>query len=232
MTIDELRSEYKSVRSSDKFIDRKNFANKLMSSNDIEFVEYHYDLIKDRDNKRVYYLLRHEFAKRDADAQQFLLAQLQTEEDPVARADILHLLGRMRNPAALPLAREALTAEDADLRHRGCYILGWMGKSADIDLLGQRLTQDPDAFVRGTAATAHRQVWYRSSRTKDRLLRNLKLALESEEEEEVILSIIITAQTIMKKRFGIKEDMEEDELVGDAVAAKEKCMRALDKLKL
>jgi HEAT repeat protein len=84
-----------------------------------------------------------------------LAEETEVETDRAMQADILHLLGQMKHPAALGLARKALLNADADLRRRACHVLGWMGQRQDIAPLGEVLRNDADASVRRTAATSH-----------------------------------------------------------------------------
>lgn len=232
MDLKTLQSRYIETKGSDDFEKHAEFINLLLSSNEPEVIAFHYNLLRDRENRDLYLRLRAAFVKRGEAGERFLIARIQEEEDPALCADILTILGVMKSGAALPLARKALIREDPDLRHRGCYVLGWMGEMEDIDLLGDRLLHDPSPLVRKTAATAHSQFYERLPKAKNRLLKNLKQALETEQDQEVIGWIVATVQYILGKRFGLKEDIAENRLIGDIEKAKEKCLRVLNKLGL
>ena len=232
MDLATLQAEYAIAKASDRFPLHKRFTKELVSSNDPDVIRYHYGLLSDRENVRLYQLIRAAFIERGKPGEEFLVKRAHEEKDPGLRADILHLLGRMRNPLGLELARDAISSNDPEMRHRGCYVLGWMGTETDIDLLQARLSEDLDPYVRGTAATALRQVWFRLPATKPRLLKALRQALELEENDEVVTLIVVSAQTITEKRFGLRENIEERTITGDVNAAKKKCLLALARLRL
>jgi HEAT repeat protein len=212
MTLDELRSRYEAVKDSDDVAPIMAFTKDLLAETGPEALRFHYDLLRQRDNRKLYQHLRAAFLKRGAPAEQFLLSRLDEEADPKMRADVLQLLGHFRNPIALERAREAVASDDPDYRYRGTFILGWMGGVQDIPLLNERLLTDTDDLVRSTAAPAQ--------------------GLQTETEEPVIQAIVLALQTILKKRFGLRENVEEREVAGDVRAAREKALRALDRLDL
>jgi HEAT repeat protein len=175
-------------------------------------------------------MLRAAFIKRGPQIGSFLLEKAEHEQDETMRADLVHLLGRIEHPAAVPMAREALKSPDPNTRHVGCYVLGWLGEREDLDLLNERLLKDEDAFVRRTAATAHYQFYEHAKRLKNAVLKSLHEGLVAETDDAVAGWIVLAVQYVLGKRFGIKWDSEEDALEGDIPAAREKCLRALDKL--
>jgi len=230
MDLASLQKEYAIAKASDRFPVHKRFTKELISSNDADVIRYHYALLSDRENARLYQLVRAAFIERGEPGEAFLVRRAAEETDQALRADILHLLGRLRNPLGLKLARDAINSDDREMRHRACYVLGWMGDDEDIDLLRDRLLKDLDPYVRGTAATALRQVWFRLPAAKPRLLKALREALEGEENSEALKLIILSVQTIMEKRFGLRENIEERTITGDVDAAKKKCSQALARL--
>ena len=232
MNLETLTSEYTKIKESVQFKAHSTFIKALLASTDPEAIAYHYTLLRERDNNDLYLRLRAAFTKRGESGEHYLLQRMEDETSPEMKADMLTMLGVMRSSAVLPLAREATSSDSADLRYRGCYVLGWMGKAEDIKRLGDRMLHDPDSMVRITAASAHSQFFEKSPRSKNKLLLNLQLALEQEEDEEVSGWIVVAVQYILKKRFGMKEDIEEAELKGNLDEAKEKCQRALKRLKL
>lgn len=225
-----MDSKYNESLATDDFEVHNSFINLLLASSDDASIAYHYDKLRYHENRDLYLRLRAAFIKRGEVGVQYLIQRVADETNPVMRADLLHMLGRLRDPMGLLLARKSLSSSDSDTRHRACYVLGWMGDSDDVSLLAVPLLNDADPYVRRTAATAHSQVFDRLPETKDRLIENLKRAFEAERDDSVIGWIIVTIQYILKKRFGLREDIEEAVLVGDLESAKGKCRQALDRL--
>ncbi len=144
------------------------------------------------------------------------------------RGDALQILGTMRSKTARAFAKEVVAAEAETLRYRAVIVLGWVGTVRDMTTeLRDRLLHDPSAFVRGNAATAFRQVWYRIPRAKDAAIEILGEALRGEEDNEVICSIVVTLQDIMKRRFGVRESRDEPGFVGEPNAAKNRALRSI-----
>ncbi len=226
----ELDSKYAESLATDDFAVHHSFIKLLLSANDESSIAYHYEKLRAHENRDLYLRLRAAFVKRGEAGARYLVERIADETDPAMRADLLHLLGRLRDPAGLLLARKSLSSADSDVRHRACYVLGWMGEPNDVSLLAVPLLRDADPYVRRTAATAHSQFHERLPETKDQLIDNLKKALATETDDSVIGWIIVTIQYILKKRFGLREDIEEAELVGDLESAKRKCRLALERL--
>lgn len=51
--------------------------------------------------------------------------------------------------------------------------------------------------------------------------------MEAEEDEDPVGSIVVTLQTIMKRRFGLREVDDEPDIVGDVGAAKARALRSV-----
>lgn len=225
-----LRSLYDAALATDDFDAHMDLVDLLLANEDQETVALHYELLRDRSNRDLYLALRSAFAKRDKRASEFLAGRVPLETDREMRLDLLHLLGRMRHPDAPALARALVDDPDAEARKRALYVLGWMSEANDIDtLIRTRLLEDNEAEVRRTAATSISQITDRIARAKPRAIRLLYEALQLELDREVTKWIVVTAQHVTGKRFGLKEDVEEGEVSGDLDAAREKCLAALGK---
>jgi len=228
MEITTLENEYNIAKKTTSFAQHQKFIKLLLSSNEHEIVNHHFSLIKNRDNWNLYLRVRAAFKKRGSIAEKFLIDRIKNETDPNLQADALHLLGELNSKEAIPISRDFIKRRDPEHREKACYVLGWLGTEDDIDILGDRLLNDPDADIRATAATALDQVRLRLPKTKRQLLINLRQALEKETDEEVTAWIIITIQYIMEKKFGLKENIEEAEWTGDVDRAKKRALRALE----
>jgi HEAT repeat protein len=230
MNLSALEQQYLAASKTDDFDAHNALVKTLLASSDPEVVEFHYRCLRDRSNRQLYLMLRAAFVERGPAIGSFLLEKAERETDEMLRADLVHLLGRIDHPAAVPMAREALQSSDPNTRHVGCYVLGWHGERSDLALLNERMLKDEDAFVRRTAATAHHQFYEHDKNAKSAVLESLYAGLAAEKDDAVAGWIVLAVQYVLRKRFGIKWNSEEDELEGDIPAAREKCLRALAKL--
>jgi HEAT repeat protein len=230
MITDELGKQYRAAMDTTSFAAHQKFIKLLLSSSEPDVIHYHCELLKNRENPKLYLRLRAAFKKRGPAGAKYLTERMRTEKNPQLVGDILHLLGGMGEEASLPLARQLITSSDADLRDKATYVLGWVGKESDTELLGNRLLNDPDPKVRADAATAHDQMRMRLPQIKDQLLGTLKRAVELERDEQVLAWIIITLQNFLGKKFGLKEDIEEGTYSGNVHQAREKARAALSTL--
>jgi HEAT repeats len=232
MRPEELKIDYESVKELSDPIALLAFVRKVMSSEEPAVLELHYRWLHNKRNERLYLFLRGAFVKRGKIGEKFLVERAREESDPAMQADILTILGGMHSPAALPMARRAVDSNDKDMRYRGCYVLGWLGEEVDISRLRERLLKDEDPKVRSCAAATHYQFYIRAPEFKLSLLKNLRDGLITERDDIVAKWIVSEVQDILGKSFGLKEDFDESEVLGDLQPAREKCMRALAKLDL
>lgn len=232
MNLDALKVAYQQANQPGRvYLDHMVFIDQLLASSDREAIKYHYDLLTDRSNRDLYIRLRAAFVKRLPGAEGFLLEALDTEKDPAMRADILHLLGTARCPSARDLAVKLATDIDERVRDTAAFVLGWVGTPDDLrEILIDRLLHDPSPLVRGDAATALRQVYFRLPKVKDDAVKALKQGLVQESNEEAQASIIATLQTLLKKRFGLTEPAHERGIKGDVPGAREKALKHLAKV--
>lgn len=231
MTIPELQRLYEKAKTSDDIDDHGALTEALLESLPREAIPYHYELLRDRPNRDLYQWLRAKFSEWEAPGEAFLLQQIKREQDPLMVADCLQILGNMNSHHARDLAREYARSEVAEIRHVAGFVLGWVGTAEDVKTVMRDLTtNDPAALVRAHTATALRQVWYRKPAVKPSALRILAEALPKEEDTYAIQCMIITAQSIMKKRFGLRENVDEATIEGNVASAKKKALAALEKL--
>lgn len=230
MSIDELRDHYKRIwRENTSYQETRAFIGELLECHDREHLEFHFELLRSQEHFYLYCSIRAAFKKHGAAIEPFLIEKFETETDPFLRADALQLLGHVRSKSVRGLAKVAVTAEEETLRYRGVIVLGWVGTVGDMrTVLRERLLHDPSAFVRGNAATAFRQVWYRSSRTKESAIAILGEALALEVDEDATAGIVVSLQTIMKRRFGLREPDDGPGYVGDVSRAKERALECLE----
>lgn len=233
-----LQKEYEFAKEGEHLSDGErverniNFVEILLSDNSSETINFHYNLLKKREYKNLYHYIRAAFKKRP-EAEGFLLKKLPTETDPLTLGDILHLLGGIRSSHAAPLARQFVNNQNDFQREVALYVLGWVGTESDIEILNEHLLSENSPRLRITAASAHRQMYWRLSELKNKLLISLKQGFEKENDDEVIAWIIIMVESIALKRLGLREDKQDPYIIhGDVQKAKVKTAKFLTELKL
>jgi len=238
MKIDEIIEAYKYAEEGKNLPEeervKRNFSlmKKLLSDNDPEIVDFHYSLLSKREYEELYYDVRAAFLERPG-VEDYLLKKLGTESDPITLADILHLLGIIESSHAAPLARKFANSDHDYQREIALYVLGWVGNESDITILNNHLLNEESPHLRITAASAHRQLYYRWPELKNELLLSLKKGFEREKDDEVIAWIIIMIESIALKRLGLREDKEDPDLIhGDIQKAKIKTSKFLDELSI
>lgn len=237
MNYTEMKNEFdrlKNLSTSESFDETMNFIERLNSNNDNKTLEFHYSLLKDKENPDLYYRIRAGLKKRGKRNRNiigiFLLRKIKEETNDELRADALQILGGLKIEESLPYAREFIKSENRDFRYRGIIVLGWLGTKKDTLLLADRLFNDPDSQLRGYAATALRQLWSRLPETKEEIVQLLHKALATEQDRVALQFIIVVLQDLLKKKFGLRENIEEAEITGDVRKAKEKALSVLKKL--
>lgn len=206
-------------------IDAKNEAEKirakfelekqLLSSNLKEVLDFQYECLGDTSDKVIYQTCRAVFAKRK-DIEDFLLTKLSSENEKHKKADVIHILGRIRSKRALDIAKENLGDDDLYLREVCLYVIGWTGGVAEVSLLAVHLGNESANKLRITSGSALRQIAWRIPEAKNDILKALKVAFYSEKDREVISRIIELTSTIAVKNLGIREDKNDPNiLLGD-----------------
>ncbi|WP_295811433.1 HEAT repeat domain-containing protein [uncultured Apibacter sp.] len=203
-------------------------SNLLISSNDKEMLEFHYSLLKIKDDAVLYYEIRTTFEERPKEIiEPFLLDKLKTEQDISLKGDIIQLLGGIGSFEILPYVKSNIKSEIRDIRYRCIIVLGWIGTKEDLPILNERLINESDDELRGYAATAMRSLWSDNKLSKEDILPYLYSALVNENSEETLSSIIITIQDLLKRKFGLQERIDEGIITGDVFKAKEKVIQKL-----
>ena len=194
------------------------------------FLNFHLDILKDREDQAVYNTVRSFFNKRNdkTKTEDFLYERYKSGiEDIILKADVIHILGHLRSKYAKVVALENINVDKGDLRYRSIIVLGWVGTKAELSQLHEPLLNDKDSNLRGFAATAMRQIWFNYPKTKDEILSCIKDAIVSEKSEEALQGMILTVQELTKKKLGLKESKYGD-VSGDINTAKNKTIEVLD----
>ncbi len=231
MGLDHLKALYENLKKAETPFE---FKEELLSSDETNYLELHYKAIQDKAlSEKLRSTIKSFFFsealnKRDKTVVgEFLYQKYKSlsVEEPL-KADIIQLLGHLRNRYAREAALENITIRKGDLRYRSIIVLGWVGSQKDLGVLNDRLLNDPDGQLRGYAATAMRQIWFNHAKTKDEILGYLKIAIDKEEDDRALEGIIITAQELLKKKLGLKESKYGD-VSGDYQSSKIKTQAAL-----
>jgi hypothetical protein len=238
LKINELKKAYEFAKEGEYLSDgervgrKMDFIKMLMSDNSSEIINFHYDILKEREYKGLYYSIRARFDERPQ-AEAFLINKLSDEKDPEMLADILQILGGLKSSYAGPMAREFVNHSNEHHREVALFVLGWIGNESDIAILNEHLLNEVTPHLRSTAASAHRQIHFRLPELKDKLLASLKQGFEKETDDEVIPWIIVMIESIALKRLGLREDKEDPYIIhGDLEKAKLKTAKFLAELDL
>lgn len=227
MELELLETEFVKAERSDSFTVHSDFTAMLISSEDPEVISFHFNLFKRCKNKEFYQLLASYFGRRGVSGETFLLDVINAEDDPNLLALAIQILGTMKTDKALSISRSFLKHKEAKVRERACIVLGWVGVSDDIKLLADLQLEEKDINTRKWAASQQMQIWFRDNSVKNEIIENLAKAIELEVDEDVLGTIIVTAQEILKRKFGIREDRETRKYIGDLQIAKQKATTAL-----
>jgi hypothetical protein len=238
MNIREIQKKYEFAKEGEDLpeeeqIERSmDFVEILMSYNSPEIINFHYELLRNRDYKSLYYDIRAAFDERPG-AEAFLINKLSNEKDPEMLADILQILGGLKSSYAGPMAREFVNHNNERHREVALFVLGWAGNESDIAILNEHLLNEVTPHLRSTAASAHRQIHFRLPELKNKLLASLKQGFEKETDDEVIQWIIVMIESIALKRLGLREDKQDPDIIhGDLEKAKLKTAKFLAELDL
>ena len=235
-TIQELKLKFDKFKAEDSLFDNIFEIKKdILSSDSIDYLEYHYELSYDESIKEGLRNMIKSFFdstienKRDKQkTAMFLFQKYQNSSSNLRKADILKILGHLRAREARELALQEIKSNNYDLRYSSIIVLGWTGTEKDLVILNERMLKDPEGQLRGYAATAMRQIWYNHPKTKDAIAEYICNAAPQEKNADALTGMIITIQTLYRKKFGIKESTYGD-ISGNVSEAKEKMMTFLNK---
>jgi len=230
--IEELKQFYKNTDTLDLQLD---FIEKLLENNEEEIIDYHYNLLKERDDMRFFHMIRSDFKKRGSSGKSFLLHKIQHEKDLILKSEALFIIGGMKNLEENDIkiiketANEFINKKyDYTLQYYGIIILGWLGKKEEISILSKELFENNDENLAAYAASALRQIWYNHKRLKKQILNTYFKSLVNNNNNNIESTVIACVQELLQRKFGIKES-QYGEIYGDLDEAKAKTLKALQK---
>ena len=206
------------------------FKELLLESDERNVLEFHFSLLSKIEDNYLYRDILYFFADRKNKniVAEFLYSKYSHEKKDAVKSDILRVLGNMKVPFARELSLQELKSLHYEIRYSSIIVLGWTGVEKDLVSLNERMLNDPEEQLRCYAATAMRQIWYNNSNTRDKIANYIFNAASKETNEKALTGMIITIQTLYRKKFGIKESTYGD-ISGNVLMAKEKMMTFLNK---
>lgn len=237
MTVQELKNKFYHYKKNNVLLEHIfELKKELLSSDSIEQLEFHYEIINDSTIKTSIRNMIMQFFYSDIEnkrnkriVSEFLFEKYNKEHDINLKLNILRVLGHLRSPIAKSIAIKELNNVNEQVRYNSIIVIGWTGVSEDLTLLNERLLNDPIGKLRGYAATSMRQIWFNFPDTNDMITDYIYKSALSEEDNDALIGMIITIQDLHKKKFGIKESKYGD-ISGDVMKAKEKMMMFLEKM--
>lgn len=226
--IEELKKKFSEIKISDSFTEHNNFLKLLTADNSIELLEFHFSLIKERENSDLHRRIAKAFEKHYTIGEDFLLNKLINENlDEETSADTIQILGLMKSKKLLPYLPNLLKSNSELIRYKAIIVSGWLGSENEVDLLKIILMHDNESYLRGYSATAMRQIWFSHDNLKNKILENLFIALKIEAETDALALIIVSIQELLKRKFGLKEVIGEGTIKGDVEKSKVKIIKDL-----
>lgn len=232
MTIDELKNSFSKIKDEDNIPEIFSFLKKLTEENSKERMEYHYSLLSMKvKSDTLFNLLRRKFNDYKEVGEVYLLDKFDSENDYLLKGQILHLLGSYRNSKYSDRTREkvlaSLKSEDDFLREKAVIVLGWVGYKTDICSLNKILTKENNLRIRGWAASAMMQLYFTyqdDDLWKNEMLRYLKDALKSEENDFVLSCILVAIQEITEIKLGLSPTSHNTPSSNKLLIAKKKAL--------
>ncbi|MDR1275951.1 MAG: HEAT repeat domain-containing protein [Candidatus Accumulibacter sp.] len=206
------------------------FKESLLESDERDRLEFHFSLLPEIDDEDLYRDVLYFFTcRRDkSGVADFLHEKYENESDATLKSDILRTLGLLKAPIARELSLREITSPNRESRYNSIIVLGWTGKKKDLPVLNERMQNDPDGQLRSYSATAMRQIWYEHPKSRDAIAAYIRAAAPQEKDAEALTGMIITIQTLTRKKFGIKEG-DYGDISGDVEQAKEKMIAFLNR---
>lgn len=234
--IDTLKADYFKYKEEDSLL--KNIfklKEKLLSSDSEDFLQFHYEISNDSSVKDgIRNMIRSSFYsdienKRDKDkVSLFLYKKYNNSVLDKEKSSILKILGHLKTSIAKQIAEKEINSFSFDLRYSSIIVLGWIGTPEDILLLNNQMLLDSSPTLRGYSATAMRQIWFNYPETGRDISDYIYNAVKKEKSEEALMSMLVSVQEILCKKFGIKESKYGD-TSGNIEKTKEKFINYYDK---
>lgn len=233
-TIEQLNNEYTKItkmNSVSQIGATDNFTKKLLSDNSKAMLDYHFNLLLERSIVKLYNRIRISFSKRPKDViEPYLIEKIQTEKNDLLIADAIQLLGNINSSKILSYVLLHIKSKNQDIRYRCIIVIGWIGDKNELPILSERMENDSEDLLRGYAATAMRQIWFRKKCESKDILPYLFNAIPKEESITTLGLMIIVIQDLLKAKFGLQEKINDAIITGDVLKAKTKVLEYIKNL--
>ena len=227
---DNIDLNYQKANESDSFKIHNDVLNQLLLDTSNEGMEKHYQLFQDTHNTDLKRILGKGFLKRGESGLNFLSGKLNDEKDSTKKSNVIHLLGLSGVKKYLSDITPYLDSKSYDLRYKTIVAIGWLGDTDMIAVLQSYFSKEKELDLRCFLITAMRQIYFRIPSAKDLILPFLYERLKSESNEQLIAVIIVVIQDLTKIKYGLKEDPNSGEILGNILGSKEKIIKKLNLL--
>ncbi|MDG6895830.1 HEAT repeat domain-containing protein [Volucribacter amazonae] len=220
---------FNELEKSDSFKQHNEFAQHLLTYDHIEAYKLHLYFIENCQNADFHDLLCRTFTKRHHNATSYLLNYLSSNNNINKNllADIIQILGIMREHRILPYLTQWIKHNDELIRCKAIIVLGWLGYKNELKYLSDIMSSNEIDYLRGYCASAMRQIFFNHSNLKQDIINILVEKLEYENTEIVKALIILALQDICNRKFGLKENYQ-GEISGNIDKAKQKFLEFIE----
>lgn len=198
----------------------------IVKDNSEEMMRMHYESFGDCRSCIIHESICRSFQDRGKVGEKFLLEQLKrTDLSELKRADTIQVLGLMRCKEIPKIVEPYLDGRSELLLYKAIITMGWCGDRSTLDLLEKPLHEAKDPLMRGYAATAMRQIWFKHTETGPVIIQKLAKALETETDKTAIDLIMTCVQDMLFVKFGMRETLSplsECKLSGNGIRSKKK----------
>lgn len=216
---------YNNAIQTDSFKIHNDFLNLLLSDQSEKSMVLHYTFFNESSNSDLKRILGKGFLKRGEKGLEFLLSKLKTENDPLKKSYIIHLIGLSYNKKYLPNIIPFLQDENEDIRYKSIVATGWLGDSETVDILKLNYFSEKVNLLKGFTITAMRQIFFRNEDTKDKIVAFICDEITDETNDELLAIMIVVLQDLTKVKYGLKEDTDTGEISGNIIKAKNKIIQ-------
>jgi len=185
----------------------------------VPFMDYHYSIMIDKETNPAFkYRLWWLFHRHGDNAFELLLSKLENGKNVEYHGDIISCLGRdiiegigrygKYKKRTLEYAIKLTNNCDNWIRENAIIVLGWLGSSKEIGLLGNLLLNDTNAKCRAWSATSFMHIYFNCKKNKlmvDKSLHYFKQAISQETDYYALGCMIDVVKELTGKKFDLPQ---------------------------